>query len=50
MVINKISKSSLMYLLKREKGKAIKGIKSYGLIHHAVATWQLILAKSFSYC
>ena len=39
-----------MYLLKREKGKAIKGIKSYGLIHHAVATWQLILAKSFSYC
>ena len=49
VVINKLSNSSIMPLLKTKKEKATENLELYGLIHHTVATWQLILAKKNSY-
>ena len=34
----KLSDSSIMYLLKRKREKAIEGVKLHGPIHHTVAT------------
>ena len=45
VVINKLSNSSIMSLLKLKKENATENLELYGLIHHTVATWQLILAK-----
>ena len=44
VVINKLSNSSIMPLLKTKKEKATENLELYGLIHHTVAIWQLILA------
>ena len=45
VVINKLSNSSIMSLLKLKKENATENLELYGLTHHTVATWQLILAK-----